>query len=300
MDRFAVFVDAGYLYAASGELCCGSKTRSAFQLDPVMASAEIALRARTSCSLPLLRIYWYDAAWDGIPTREQRQVAALPNVKLRLGRVDSRGRQRGVDALIYRDLMTLARERAICDAFLLAGDEDLREGVKVAQDLGVRVTLIGVSTAGEGWNQSRDLVNEADDLIMLDKEDLLGFIECLPESSPDPEDGNDLATQGRLADHGDQSQGEASVDSKPPMPVVQSAASKFAAQWLEGASIEEVESVLAGKPGLPSGLDSELMSAVAKEAGRSLWDQESLRKAARGAFRLKVQQWASSRSDAEN
>ena len=41
--------------------------------------------------------------------------------------------------------MTLARDRAIAEAFLLAGDEDLREGVKEAQDQGVRVTLIGVS-----------------------------------------------------------------------------------------------------------------------------------------------------------
>lgn len=300
MDRFAVFVDAGYLYAAGGKLCCGSKTRSAFQLDPLVASEELTRLARASCNLPLLRIYWYDAAKDGRPTSEQLRIAALPNVKLRLGRVDVRGRQKGVDALIYRDLMTLARERAICDAFLVAGDEDLKEGVKVAQDMGVRVTLVGVSTAGDEWNQSRDLVNEADELITLHRENLLGFIECLPEASPDPRASSDLAVQGLSADRQEWPSIEASTEGKSPMPVVQSAASRFAAQWLEGAADEEIESVLAAKPRLPSELDSKLMSSVAQEAGSSLWEHESLRKAARGAFLLRVQQWASSRGGAEN
>ena len=89
----------------------------------------------------------------------------MPNVKLRLGRINAKNQQKGVDALIYRDLTTLARERAICDAFLLAGDEDLREGVKAAQDMGVRVTLIGIDqneplrhTAREAfWNRIKAL-----------------------------------------------------------------------------------------------------------------------------------------------
>ena len=44
------------------------------------------------------------------------------------------------------------------DFFLLAGDEDLREGVKEAQDQGVRVTLIGVSPVPGTRNQSPELV----------------------------------------------------------------------------------------------------------------------------------------------
>lgn len=46
----------------------------------------------------------------------------LPYVKVRLGRL-IRGEQKGVDALIYRDLMTLARERAITCAYLLSGEQ---------------------------------------------------------------------------------------------------------------------------------------------------------------------------------
>jgi uncharacterized LabA/DUF88 family protein len=94
-----------------------------------------------------------------VPTTDQQIIAALPNVKLRLGRLNSRMEQKGVDALIYRDLMTLARERAVSDALLVSGDEDLREGVRSAQDMGVRVTLVGIDPSGKDFNQSRDLVS---------------------------------------------------------------------------------------------------------------------------------------------
>ena len=74
-----------------------------------------------------LRTYWYDGATNAVPTPDHEQIGGLPYVKVRLGRL-IRGEQKGVDALIYRDLMTLARERAITCAYLLSGDEDLREG----------------------------------------------------------------------------------------------------------------------------------------------------------------------------
>lgn len=72
--------------------------------------------------------------------------------------------------------MTLARERAVSDAFLVSGDEDLREGVRVAQDMGVRVTLLGIASVGQAFNQSRDLVHEADEVVELTKSQLAPFI----------------------------------------------------------------------------------------------------------------------------
>lgn len=81
--------------------------------------------AEEATGLPALRMYWYDAAPFSGPTEDHQKVALLPNIKLRLGRIKS-GRQKGVDALIYHDLVHLARERAISDAFLVSGDEDLR------------------------------------------------------------------------------------------------------------------------------------------------------------------------------
>ena len=50
------------------------------------------------------------------------------------------GRQKGVDSLIVTDLIELARNHAISDAVLLAGDEELRIGVQIAQSLGCAFT----------------------------------------------------------------------------------------------------------------------------------------------------------------
>ena len=72
---------------------------------------------------PTLRLYWYDAAKDGIRTAEQLKIAELPQVKLRLGRLNSQRQQKGVDALIYRDMITLAQNRAVTQMVLVSGDE---------------------------------------------------------------------------------------------------------------------------------------------------------------------------------
>src|SRR5207244_3060826 len=73
----------------------------------------------------LLRVYWYDAARDRVPTIDQRVIAQMPWVKLRLGNLNARGQQKGVDAQIRADMEALARHRAITDAVLIAGDEDM-------------------------------------------------------------------------------------------------------------------------------------------------------------------------------
>ena len=153
MDRCAVFVDAGYLYAEGGKLTGHGPSRRHVRLDASGANQFLVDLAVTACRLPVLRTYWYDGARDGIPTAEHQAISDLPNVKLRLGRLNRRNQQKGVDALIYHDLMTLARERAISDAFLLSGDEDLREGVRAAQEIGVRVTLIGIRTPSGARNR---------------------------------------------------------------------------------------------------------------------------------------------------
>jgi uncharacterized LabA/DUF88 family protein len=56
---------------------------------------------------------------------------------------------------------------------LLTGDEDLREGVRAAQDYGVRVALVGIACAdGKRYNQSEELVLDADHLLVLGKPQL--------------------------------------------------------------------------------------------------------------------------------
>ena len=92
MDRCAIFVDAGYLYAAGGDLCCGTSSRSAIDLDAAAANSLLADIAGKS-GLPVLRTYWYDGARDGIPTVSHQNIAAQANVKLRLGRINSKNQR---------------------------------------------------------------------------------------------------------------------------------------------------------------------------------------------------------------
>ncbi|MDQ3760761.1 MAG: hypothetical protein M3460_03430 [Actinomycetota bacterium] len=63
-----VLVDAGYLYAEGGKLCCGTASRSHSALQPSLAVDLLRAVALRTTQLPVLRTYWYDAARDGIRT----------------------------------------------------------------------------------------------------------------------------------------------------------------------------------------------------------------------------------------
>jgi uncharacterized LabA/DUF88 family protein len=176
MNRIAVFVDAGYFYASASELLFGTPLRRG---ELRLANAEfaqyLAQVAETIGGCPLLRIYWYDGTNSG-PTAAHLAMAYLDNVKLRLGFVNQSGEQKGVDGLIFSDLTNLARNRAISDALLLAGDEDLRVGVQQAQEHGIRVHLLGVEPKDPSGNQSAALQREADTRRQLDAAALGQFL----------------------------------------------------------------------------------------------------------------------------
>jgi hypothetical protein len=160
MDRVAVFVDAGYLFAQGSVALCGRKRpRADFEFSPERSITSIEAFATAVSGLPLLRVYWYDGSSTG-PSMQHLALADLPCVKVRLGYVNSMGEQKGVDSLIVIDMITLARNRAMTDAMLLSGDEDLRVGVQQAQEFGVRVHLLGIRP-GRG-SQSLFLLQEAD------------------------------------------------------------------------------------------------------------------------------------------
>jgi NYN domain len=163
MHQIAVFVDAGYLLAAGANLVSGSPVpRSRTLIDPLKIVAALAEQAKIAApESRLLRIYWYDGIglYAG-PSSEQTALGATENVKLRLGTINSRGQQKGVDSLIVTDLIDLARNKAITDALIVGGDEDLRVGVQVAQTYGVRVALVGVEPSR--GNQSFSLLQECD------------------------------------------------------------------------------------------------------------------------------------------
>jgi hypothetical protein len=171
VDRCAVFVDAGWLQGEAARALTGRGDRSGVICDPRGLAPALARLAMEHTDLPLLRIYWYDVAPDGI----RLDVAALPDVKLRLV---------GAPAA---DLLALARERAIASALVISGDGDLREGVAAAQGLGVRVTLAAVAAPEGGPSLPSALVHEADDVLLLGL-DLLGahFRPQPAEAAPAP------------------------------------------------------------------------------------------------------------------
>ena len=162
MSRVAVFVDAGYLYAAGSIAIHGSNLpREMVTLNLPEAVGKLTLMAgeRTN-GKSLLRVYWYDGALPKGLSLEQQKLADADDVKLRLGIVTFGGQQKGVDSLIITDLVELARNHAISDAVLLSGDEDVRIGVQIAQSFGVRVHLVGIVPSR--GNQSRALMQESD------------------------------------------------------------------------------------------------------------------------------------------
>lgn len=164
MDRVAVFVDAGYLFARGSIVKFGGGvSRADLRLNVAEVVDALKQFSEQTCGVPLLRIYWYDGARRGLPSTEQASLAVQNNLKLRLGVVGFDGKQKGVDSLIVTDMITLARNGAMTHCVLLSGDEDLRVGVQQAQEFGVRVDLLGIADPENASTaQSELLRREAD------------------------------------------------------------------------------------------------------------------------------------------
>src|SRR6266436_5411106 len=167
LSRYAIMVDVGYIYASAGELLFSAASRREYRVDADRLISALIRQADDHVRGQLLRVYWYDAARDRVPTFDQRVIAQMPLVKLRLGNLNARGQQKGVDAQIRADMEALARHRAITDAVLVAGDEDMVPAVEAAQAFGVRVHLWGIEPPF-GTNQAERLVWESDTVDVLD------------------------------------------------------------------------------------------------------------------------------------
>jgi uncharacterized LabA/DUF88 family protein len=187
MLQVAVFIDAGYLFAQGSTALAGHKQPRNSTFLKVDSALEVIKAFAEECvhDARLLRIYWYDGVIQGRLSSVQEQLAGSSFCKLRLGVVNSAGQQKGVDSLIVTDMIELARNHAISDAILIAGDEDLRIGVQIAQGFGVRVHLVGIKPAR--GSQSGELIKESDTHHEWGKEKIAGFldIEAAVETSPD-------------------------------------------------------------------------------------------------------------------
>lgn len=183
MKRHAIFVDAGYVFAQGSVSLSGRKTpRRQLKLDATEFIAQLtALALAKSASVSLLRIYWYDGAWNG-PTVEHLALAKTDNIKLRLGSINSAGEQKEVDSLLVNDLIDLARNQSICDATVVTADTDVRIAVQIAQTFGVRVHLIGLEPSGV--SQSLSLRQEVDTFHEISKADVSKFLKLLTPVLP--------------------------------------------------------------------------------------------------------------------
>ncbi|MCX4551666.1 MULTISPECIES: NYN domain-containing protein [unclassified Streptomyces] len=197
VDRCVVLVDAGYLLGAAASLLAGEPARSRITVDHAALIQGLRERAEGDTEQPLLRIYWFDGAPDRVPQPEHRRLRVMPRVTVRLGaltRSDGRWAQKGVDAAMHAELTELARNRACSDIVLVTGDGDLLPGLMSAKEHGVAVHLWAVQAADGDYNQSEDLVAEADERRVLDRawitkavraRDLGGV--CAPPPVPRPE-----------------------------------------------------------------------------------------------------------------
>ncbi|WP_328719555.1 NYN domain-containing protein [Streptomyces sp. NBC_00247] len=256
----AIFVDAGYVYAAAGLLVTGTEDRRSFDLDSGGLIEAFIEQARTIfADSRLLRVYWYDGARRRIHTTEQQSIAELPDVKVRLGNLNANNQQKGVDSLIRTDLESLARHRAISDAALVGGDEDLVSAVEAAQGYGARVHLWGIE-AGEGRNQAEPLLWEVDSQRTFD----LDF--CRP-----------YVTRRPVTTYEDEGPAPSRED-------VRFVGAQVAAAWLAAKGRESLVDLMPGHPYLPGSVDQDLLVEAERLLQHSLRGHAPLRRALRDGF----------------
>ncbi|WP_179817380.1 NYN domain-containing protein [Allostreptomyces psammosilenae] len=277
----AIFVDVGYVYAAAGRLIVGTEDRKAFLVDAEALIEAFIEEARTIFrDSRLLRVYWYDGARQRVPTVEQRQIAELPDVKVRLGNLNAHNQQKGVDSLIRGDLESLARHRAISDAVLISGDEDLVSVVEAAQNYGTRVHLWGVQ-ADYGKNQADPLLWEVDSQRTFDR----AF--CLPHIT------RRAARVAAAGVTGGPGPAAGQVGDEGPVPSrddVRFVGARVAAQWLATRGRDNVADLLPGYPMLPGTIDQELLVEAEGMLQHSLRGHGDLRRVLRDGFWEHLQQ----------
>jgi uncharacterized LabA/DUF88 family protein len=299
LARYAVMVDVGYIYAAAGELLFGTSSRRDYRVDAVGLIQAVTKHADELFRGELLRVYWYDAARDRVPTIDQRVVAQMAWVKLRLGNLNARGQQKGVDANIRADMEALARHRAITDAVLIAGDEDMVPAVEAAQAFGVRVHLWGIEPP-YGTNQAERLVWESDTVDVLDAAFLRPYFTRNPVTEQPRPDIQTVPSPAQLFGERQHARPPASlgrnshVSATGPMPRlgpdrrhVEEAGEHVAHKWILTRGADNIRDLLPG-PILPPVIDKELLVEAEKELGQSLRPYQEAREWLRDAFWARV------------
>lgn len=274
MTRFGIFVDAGYLFAQGSALLVGEKQpRRLIDIHvPILCEELLAIGARKSTGSPL-RTYWYDGASHGRLSGQQVELGETDGIKLRVGSINSVGEQKGVDSLMVTDLIELARNRAISDAVVLSGDEDIIIGVNVAQSFGVRVHLLGIEPVR--GTQAQHLRMEVDSLTEWTRADIATFMRILPQAR------HALPAERPAA------VSFAGLDPEGSIAVIASLVEEEVANF-DPELIEMGRRHIAdGTPGLPPEIDGPILAACGRAVGRKLTDEE--RRGLRRLARARVQ-----------
>lgn len=290
--RFSIHIDAGYLYGALATRESGSSNRDAIDVDEAALLGDLVELAVQDSGASLLRVLWYDAGRNGLPDAAQRRIGMLPGVKLRMGRINPFGEQKGVDLRLGLDLMSMSITRAVGVAYVISGDDDLTEAVTDAQDQGLQVKLITVPTAaGHPQSVAANLQLTADGTLTipirsLDKyvarasrpergtaipADVPKLAPVLPVIPPKPLTG---ATRAPTV-----------VPPALPRPVYTSTSGAVSSQdhldhediaavarstlevWITTASAEERQQLAAARPVIPSEIDRLLLTDLVNKTG---------------------------------
>ncbi len=210
MERIVGFIDFGFLKKAA----CRPLGAPAKRLAPQPDGVVNWLRSfQPNDPNAFVRAYWYDGAYDPRHPRHNAQrryfdtIAAVPGIQLRLGHLQElkpkwqyavqealksagldRAKfeehftfrpdlgQKGVDTRIALDLVRLAQRHAYDMGVLIAGDRDLAEPVRLAQDEGRRIVV----AAPEKASVAIELKQLADEVIELTPSILLSMFDVAP------------------------------------------------------------------------------------------------------------------------
>jgi hypothetical protein len=302
LGRWALFVDAGWVFAAGTMSAFGEAAkRRDIIWDPAATVARLVAEAQQMVpdNAELLRTYWYDGSPNRLPLGDQHQIAALADVKLRLGRTVREG-QKGVDGLIIHDLITLAYRSMISDAVVVSGDEDLLEAIESAQANGTRVHMLEIPIGGI----TDTLLNVVDRRAVLTAEvwtELFGGAPApvdsqRPGSAPVASEGEQ--TVGGPVEARSAADGRTVQDQLPPparrpkwmaLPLLPSAdeedvspvGREFAREWARHATPDELADRLADRPYLRDGLDGQLLRQASPNGE---WLSDTQRRSLRDAF----------------
>ncbi|WP_422758857.1 NYN domain-containing protein [Paenarthrobacter sp. C1] len=325
VSQRAIFVDAGFLLAIGGTQVVGTSLRSAFRVDYQKLIEGILNCTEAHSGIDVLRTYWYDASKDALFTDQHKQIGLLPGVKVRLGRISFNGEQKGVDLKLGLDLVGVARNRAASVAYLVSGDDDLAEAVEEAQDLGMKVVLVGVADSGHRlgvMSVAEHLALRVDSIITLPAELIASCFTRIVQEAPRPAAALPAATPGHLprpvpkpgipmgkpsspsrpAPHlgvryqssepslvySSGGSGTSIITEESPLDVAQEVGESVASSWYGSITQGELNELLADRPILPVEIDRVLLKDCAQRIGEYKTDLQGVRKALRLAFWQKL------------